>query len=434
MKFQSPKGTRDFWGAEFYARQQVKDTILSVMESYGFRQAASPMFESRDLLAKDAGEEVTGQIYKITDKAGRVFGLKSDITPAMTRIVANQGASVLKPIKIACSDRVYRYERPQKGRYREIYQINAEMFGVKSAASDAELARCFYDCYQALGLEKIKILIGYRPLLESFVTTLVDESQVKSLIRLIDKKDKLEQAAFSEQLDQLGFDQKKLEQLNSFLELQGEPKAVVIKAQKLLSEDFDEYLQNLAEIAEALSDYELEAVCEFNLGIARGSEYYTGIIFEARYPGQLDKSIGGGGRYDNLVEFYGGKPTPAVGFSIGIDRVYEVMEDVGVIEPKEPVIDYYIVSETSKQSLSVARKLANQLRAKGKNVEVNLNDDYFGEQLMLAKKLNAKQAVIIKDELLAYDLLNVLDLETVEEESVTLLLGIKVSEIKKLCK
>ncbi len=429
MTFQPPKGTRDFWGTEFYARQQVKKTILSVMESYGFRQAITPMFETLDLLAKDAGKEVINQIYKITDKAGRTFGLKSDITPAITRIVANQGASVPKPIKIACSDRVYRYERPQKGRYREIYQINGEMFGVKSAASDAELVRCFYDCYCALGLKKTKILVGYRPLLEAFISQLLGNKPTKQVIRLIDKKDKLDKATFAENVNKLDLSQEKIQLLYKFIELQGKPKNVVTEARKLLPSGFNNYLQNLTKIANTLSDYQLEQACEFNLGTARGSNYYTGIIFEARYPNQSRQSIGGGGRYDNLVEFYGGKPTPAVGFSIGVDRVYETMKTIGLIKSKSPSIDYYLVSDTSKQSLVFTRKLATQLRANGKNVEMNLKNDCLGEQLMLAKKMNVKQAVFIKDKLIANNQVNILSIDSDDEKTISQLEGISVREV-----
>jgi len=427
MKFQPPKGTRDFWGDEFYFRQGVINTILSVMERYGFRQAASPMFESLDLLVKDAGEEISGQIYRITDKAGRIFGLKSDITPAMTRIVANQGKSIMKPIKIACSDRVYRYERPQKGRYREIYQVNAEMFGVKSAASDAELIRCFYDCYRELGLGEVKILIGYRPLLKLFVASLVNADLIKPLIRLIDKKDKIGLVEFESEVKKLRLDGKQIKQLLQYLELSGSPSKIIQLAETILKNgQFKEYLDNLREIVGALEDYQVSDKCELNLGVARGSEYYTGVIFEARYLEQEDKSIGGGGRYDNLVEFYGGSSTPATGFSIGVDRVCELLTMLGKNKNVSPSIDYYIASETNSKTLKITRQLATKLRAKNKKVEINLTNDYLGEQLMIAKKMGAKKIIILKKDLLTEKKVKVIDVETEKEVTVSQVRGIEI--------
>src|SRR4030042_3509553 len=154
MKYQPPKGTQDLWNEKFYAYDSIAKTILRVTEQYGFRQIRTPGFEPIEILAKDAGNEVSGQIYTFKDKGGREFGIKSDITPGVTRFVAGNGRPIPKPIKISCYDRVYRYERPQSGRNREVTQVNAEMYGVKSELADAELLACFYQCYIELGLPR----------------------------------------------------------------------------------------------------------------------------------------------------------------------------------------------------------------------------------------------------------------------------------------
>lgn len=421
MKFQPPKGTKDFWGEDFYLRQDLANKVLKVMETYGFRQALTPMFESLDLLAKDAGEEVTGQIYRITDKAGREFGLKSDITPAITRIVANQGKSQMKPLKISCFDRVYRYERPQKGRYREISQVNAEMFGVNSAASDAELIRCLYDCYQAMGLKDIKIVIGYRPLLESFISQFTSPENILPTIRLIDKKGKIGAQQFGIQLQELQLTEQSIEKIQKFISLDGNTDEIIAQAKMICPQTTinQKYLDNLTQIWTALSDYEMANVCQLNLGLARGSDYYTGIIFEVQYPSIKNiGSIGGGGRYDNLVEFYGGPQTPAVGFSIGINRIMDLLKMLKQAKINTPLLDYYLVSESNSKILSIARKLATTLRAQGFNVETSFTNEFFSDQIITAKKKAAKKILLVKKELLAQGKIGVINLATNKEKRI----------------
>lgn len=399
MKFQTPKGTRDYWGESFYIRQNLAKKILSITEKYGFKQALTPMFESMELLAKDAGEEVEGQIYRITDKAGRKFGLKSDITPPITRIVANQGKSEPKPIKISCFDRVYRYERPQKGRYREISQVNAEMFGINSARSDAEIVRCLYDCYQKIGLSKVQIIIGYRPLLESFVSNLTSTENILSVIRLIDKKDKIEVVEFNKQLRELGLTKTAVLQINRFVSLGGSTKEILTLAKKLIpnSPENQRRFDNLSQIFKELTSYGVSSVCKLDLGLARGSDYYTGIIFEVRYPGAENfGSIGGGGRYDNLVEFYGGPKTPAVGFSIGINRVMDLLAFLNIKDNNLPTLDYFIASESNPY------KMATSLRNKGFNVEIDLNNNSLSDQIASAKRRGAKSIIVIKGKTITY--------------------------------
>ncbi len=432
MIFQPPKGTKDFWGTDFYLRQDLANKVLKVMETYGFRQALTPMFESLELLAKDAGEEVTGQIYRITDKAGREFGLKSDITPAITRIVANQGKSQIKPIKISCFDRVYRYERPQKGRYREISQVNAEMFGVKSAVSDAELIRCLYDCYKAMALNEIKIIIGYRPLLESFISDLTSTENVLPVIRLIDKKNKIEEQEFIDQLKKLELTAESVMKIQKFISLSGNVNQMITQAKELCADSSSnqKYFDNLKQIWDALEDYEVAAFCELNLGLTRGSDYYTRIIFEVQYPEIKNiGSIGGGGRYDNLVEFYGGPKTPAVGFSIGINRIMDLLEILNKGTANVPTYDYYIASESNPHTTSVTRKLATTLRSKGLNVEVNLTNEFLSDQIVAAKKRDASFLILIKEDDLKQGSVKLIDLKTGQEEAVAEVNGFLINKI-----
>ncbi|KKQ34650.1 MAG: Histidyl-tRNA synthetase [candidate division WS6 bacterium GW2011_GWA2_37_6] len=405
MKFNPPKGTIDITGEQFYQYKLVADSILQVLERYGFTQVRTPVFDDFNLLAKDAGEEVEGQIYRFKDKAGRDLAIKSDITPALTRLVGKYAKSTIKPIKYSCYDRVYRYERPQKGRYREITQINGEMFGVNSALADMEILNCLIDCYSEVGLDDVKIYIGCRPLLELFIkNTIQDESKVKPVIRLLDKVDKISREQFLNEEKALGITPKMAGSLDKFSDVKGDFSKGIEDFEVLVGEDkvYESYLTRLKEISRLIDVLGLNKKIKLNLSLARGSEYYTGIIFEARYEsGQTSSlSIGGGGRYDNLVKMYGGPDTPAVGFSIGIDRLILLLEEVGMLKKMLPVIDYALVYENTEKSKSFAVKLADELRKSGFNVDISLSNKNTQEQIENANAKGVKKIILIKDNLL----------------------------------
>lgn len=422
MRYKPPKGTQDLWGDKFYAYDFIAQTILKVTEKYGFRQIRTPGFEPIDILAKDAGNEVTGQIYTFKDKGGRDFGIKSDITPGVTRFVAGNGRPMPKPIKITCFDRVYRYERPQSGRNREITQVNVEMYGVKSEIADADVLACFYQCYVELGLPRVEIQIGFRPFLERYIQLLgVDEAQVLPVIRLIDKREKISEEDFISGLNLCGVSKAGLAKINKLLKLSGDSKQVISGLQSLVSGDqkLNDYLEWLSKLTILLEEYGIGQNFKLNLGLARGSEYYTGIIFEAKLPGSQYGSIGGGGRYDNLVARYGGADTAAVGFSIGIDRVYLVLEELNKIARiKKPNAEYYFASETDELSISTMLRYAQALRDKGKNVEVDLQGKNMSSQLQSAKELSVRKVVLFKKSELTKKKVVMLDLENDTESKL----------------
>lgn len=422
MRYLPPKGTQDLWNEKFYVYDSIAKKILMVTEQYGFRQIRTPGFEPIEILAKDAGAEVTDQIYTFKDKGGRSLGIKSDITPAIARFIAGNSRSIPKPIKVTCYDRVYRYERPQSGRNREITQINAELFGAKTGLVEAELLACFYQCYVALGLPSVEIEIGFRPLLETFVRQLpVDSNQILPIMRLIDKKDKIGEEAFIQEVSTCGVTKEKLDKLQLFISLKGDLKQTLMKAKSVLSESsqLQTYLSQLNQIADCLQMYGVDKQFRLNLGLARGSDYYTGIIFEAKIPGSNFGSIGGGGRYDNLVAQYGGPDTPAIGFSIGIDRVCLVLEEQGVSNSiASPKINYYLATERDPLSMSTMTNCAQKLRERGLNVEIDVLNKNMSEQLQTAKELKAAMVILFKKKELLEKKIIVIDLATNVEEKL----------------
>ena len=420
--FSAPKGTHDILPDQYYAREHVARTILGVLEKYGFRQVMTPDFEEIEVLKAKAGEQILEQIYEFHDKGNRHLGLRSDITASVGRLIAPQLGSLPKPVKISCYDRVWRYESPQSGRYREFFQINAEIFGAGNVISDAELLACFCECYDAIGLTDYKIHIGHRPLLENFIKTLgVTDEMLLPVIRAVDKVLKMNKEKFEDEVVQAGLPKNSLVDLEIFTNLRGPLSQVIEKAKGLYYslETVRPSLDQLTELIEKLKLYNIDSKCILNLAIARGSDYYTGVIFECVYNTKLVGSIGGGGRYDNLVEIYGGPQTPATGFSIGFERVVTLLNQLEGFDPLSyiPQVDYYIIPIDSFCVRDVI-DIAKTLRAQNKKVEIDLLNRKVKAQLSHASKIGAKWVIIIGPDEIAKNQIVLRNMKTNEEQKI----------------
>jgi len=420
--FPAPKGTHDILPDQFYARQNVALSILRVLEKYGFRQVMTPAFEEIAVLKAKAGEQIIEQIYEFRDKGNRHLGLRSDITASVGRLIAPQLGALPKPVKISCYDRVWRYESPQSGRYREFFQINAEMFGASDAFSDAELLACFCECYDSIGLVDYKIHIGHRPLLESFIKTLnVNDEKLLSVIRAVDKAPKLSKEDFEKEVIHAGLPAQRLEDLDAFTNLRG-PLDEIIERAKRYYYAFDTIRPNidqLSELIEKIKSYGIDGKCMLDLAIARGSDYYTGVIFECVYNTKLVGSIGGGGRYDNLIEVYGGSHTPATGFSIGFERVMTLLDNAEhfVRSSYMPKLDYYVVV-IEDSCLDKAISICQNLRSKNKTVEIDLLKRKVRSQFTQASKLFANWCVIVGPDELRQNQVRIKNMETGKESLI----------------
>jgi histidyl-tRNA synthetase len=422
--FSAPKGTHDILSDQYYARQHVATSILRVLEKYGFRQVMTPAFEEIEVLKAKAGEAIIEQVYDFHDKGGRHLGLRSDITASVGRLVAAQVQLMPKPIKISSYDRLWRYESPQSGRYREFFQINAEMFGAAGPLADGELISCFSKCYDAVGLTDYRIHIGHRRLLEDFVRALgVQEDRLLAVIRAIDKAPKLSAAEYEAEVLKAGLPTDSMPRLKAFTNLRGPLGSTLASARELCSGEsaLEASLGDLGDIAAMLKSYQVDSKCLFDLAIARGSDYYTGVIFECVYNTALVGSIGGGGRYDNLVEVYGGSSTPATGFSVGFERVMILLNETEGFNAATfiPALDYYIVvvDETCLESAII---LAEELRKRDKNAEIDLLRRKVRSQFTQASKLGARWTVVIGPEEMARREVVLRDMISREEKTASL--------------
>ena len=355
MPFNVVKGMRDFLPEQAKKKQFIEDTCRRVFEKYGFEPLQSPVVEDFALLAAkgSGGEAIKDEIYYFKDKGERELGLRYDLTVPLARIVASNPV-LTKPFRRYCISTVYRYDRPQAKRYREFTQADIDIVGAKSGLAGFECVQIAAEILAALGIE-FRIRVNNRALLEELAGKCgLEAGQVKEAFRIIDKLDKAGESEVRREFREKGIGTALLDKIraNSFGEV-----------------------KDLLEGSQAADDVErLLSLCkgngitqaEFDLSLARGLEYYTGNVFEVAI--SEGPSVGGGGRYDKLIELYGGQPTPAVGISLGIDRLLDTLEGTLVVGPNSDLF----IAPLSEQSAPAAANLAARLRNAGVAVEVDV--------------------------------------------------------------
>ncbi|MBN2067180.1 MAG: histidine--tRNA ligase, partial [Candidatus Diapherotrites archaeon] len=312
--FQTVRGMQDFLPERAAKKQLVEDTCKAVFERYGFDPLETPVVEDFALLSKkgSGGEAIKDEIYYFKDKSGRELGLRFDLTVPLARVVATN-KQLAKPFKRFQIGRVYRYDRPQEKRYREFTQADWDIVGSASTLSDFEAIAIAIDVMKELGFTEkdFSVEINNRKLLEEIALSCnVPQNKVVECFRCLDKLDKIGVNEVKKEMQKKGIDTQILGQLQSG------------GLEKLSLKD-NGPLKELEALFIMLEENGLDKYASMNLCLARGLEYYTGMVFEVAV--KDSPSVGGGGRYDKLVEMYGGSPNPAVGGSFGIERLVEAL-------------------------------------------------------------------------------------------------------------
>lgn len=420
MKVERVKGTRDFLPGEMTKRRWVLDKIRETFERYNFHEVLTPTFEYTDLFRLRSGEEVVKQLYAFLDKGGRDISLRPDMTSSVARLYVSSFQTAPKPIKWYYIANMFRYEEPQSGRYREFWQAGVELIGSDKVEADAEVIALFTESYLATGLEDFTVNIGDRILLDEFAKMLGVEDDI-GLMRLIDKKDKLSEEEFVKALKDFGLSEEGVEKVLSLIEIKGLPKEVLPKAEELFtSEKAKEEIQRLYELVDLLDAYGVSKWIRIDLGIARGFDYYTSVVFEAIAPNDLGiGSIGGGGRYDNLIEVFGGKPTPATGFAIGVERLIPILEWKGLIPEIKLRPDVYVIPIGNEAELKkTAVDVVSALRRAGVKADVELTGRKLRKALDYAGRLGVPYVVLVGKRDLAEGRVTIRDMESGEQRAV----------------
>ena len=406
MKIPPVKGTRDFYPQDMARRNWMIDGWKKVSLRNGFEEYDGPIFEYLKMFQLKSGDEIVEQLFSLTDRGGRDLALRPEITPTMARMINQQINSLPRPIKWFSVPRLFRAERPQKGRLREFFQWNVDIIGTEDVLADAEMIFCALDYLQEVGLtpNDIVVKISSRKMLAALLRSIgIAEGELEPLYAILDKRARLPQEAFEEMLTQQVDDEKKRKRVLELMAIESIKK--IASSQELCKsakESVDE-VQRLFELLDAMG---VGDFCQFDIGIVRGLAYYTGIVYEIYDRDSRLRAIGGGGRYDNLLRDFGGPAVPATGFGIGDCVLGILLEEKGLLEKQLPTcqLDYFIAcvpdvifdDESTPEDQAV--KLTATLRRRGLSADFSYKFGSLSKQLKQASERNAQKCIIIAEE------------------------------------
>jgi histidyl-tRNA synthetase len=390
MLTQALPGFRDFYPDDFALRAYIFETWRKVATRYGFEEYDGPPLEQLELYTAKSGDEIVGQLYNFTDKGERQVALRPEMTPTLARMVAARANGLKKPIRWFSIPQLFRYERQQRGRLREHFQLNCDLIGETSPLADAEIIALAVDVIRAFGLgaADVKVRLSDRRVLEALLASAgVQAGQMGAVFAAVDKIERMDRGESRKRLAAIGLADQTVDGVFRSLEL----KSINDVVQSL---ENPVPTQGLRATVMALESMGLADFVELDLTIVRGLAYYTGTVFELFDAGKTLRAICGGGRYDNLAGAVGGVDLPAVGFGFGDVVLGELLKDRGLVPQGQGSIDVFIAA-IQGDDLPHALKLAHDLRDAGYRVEYTLSGQSVGKQLKLADARNARVAIVV---------------------------------------
>lgn len=397
---QTLKGFRDFLPQEKRQRDFVAGKVIDVFKRYGFEPLETPTLEYASLLLGKYGEEADKLVYTFEDRGERQIGLRYDQTVPTSRVLGQYQNELPRYFRRYQIQNVFRADKPQKGRFREFTQCDIDVFGSTSPLADAEILACTYDAFKNVGFGEVILKVNDRQTLmstlESFAT---DTVSVFQIIQSIDKLDKMSALEVVEELVVKGLTQTAAEDVLKSLE------------GAVLSPNLDQVINAAIELGVS------ETAIQFTPSLARGLDYYTGMIFEVVLPQYGSGSCGGGGRYDNLIKDLSGLQMPAVGVAFGFDRMVEAAIQLNLI-PLENSGTQVLVTVFDENTLPVSLQTARELRAAGIATELFPAVDKIGKQFKLADQKGIPYAVVIGQDEVNAGKVALKNLQTGEQELV----------------
>lgn len=401
IKPQTPKGFRDFLPDEKRRRDYVANKVKEIFEIFGFEPLETPTLEYASVLLGKYGEEADKLVYTFKDRGDRKLGLRYDQTVPTSRVLIQYQNDLPKYFRRYQIQNVFRSDKPQKGRYREFTQCDIDIFNSTSPIADAEIISATYFAYKNVGYPKIIIYINDRQTLFKYLKEYInDKVDVFSIIQSVDKLEKIGQEGVVKELTQKGLQEEKANQA----------------LKSILSAQMSENLKDIVEYSIQLG-VPTNSI-RFVSTLARGLDYYTGMIFEVYIPGYNVGSCGGGGRYDKLIEQLGGTPTPAVGIAFGFDRMVEAAELLKVI-PKENLNSQVLVTVFNDSTIVDSLNLAQKLRSEKIKTEVYPTVDKLDKQLKYANNKNIPFVVIIGPEEVKKNIVKLKNMKTGEQKEIS---------------
>ena len=417
-------GTMELLPSEQILFNQIKEKIEKTYQKFGFLPLDTPIIELSQVLLAKAGGETEKQIYRF-NKGDTDLSLRFDLTVPLSKYVAKNYGNLSFPFRRYQIGKVYRGERPQKGRYREFYQCDIDIIGdgELDVINDAELPSVIYTIFRELGFNDFTICINNRKILNGLFEEIGQKENSVEILRIIDKIEKIGKEAVIEELEKIEVSKQAIEKIINFIEITGTSKEKLEKLKELKIEN-ETFKQGLEELEFVYENIKLFGVPEENykidLTIARGLDYYTGTVYETFLNDYREiGSICSGGRYENLAEYYTNKKLPGVGVSIGLTRLFYKLNELNLIKTTKKSISNIIIIPMM-ENLEEPIKLATELRNLGINTEIYSNNKKLKAKMKYADKLQIPYVIVIGEDEINNNKIKLKDMETGNEEEIEL--------------
>ena len=413
---QGVRGTRDFYPEDMRLRNWLFDNFTNASLLHGFEEYDAPVLEYEELYTRKQGEEITQQLYSFQDKGNRKVALRPEMTPSLARMVMARAGGLPMPIKWFSIPQCWRYERTQRGRGREHYQWNVDIWGTTEISADAELISVLVTFFEGIGLtaKDIVIRVSSRKVLEEVLGSLDMEGDIfAQTCIIVDKMDKLSSDVIEDQLSNLGHDSKVVMTIQTVLGIKD------MNSLKEALKDESVAVSELNLLFDAIDSYGISEWVEFDASIVRGLAYYTGPVFEAHDRTGNLRAICGGGRYDKLIGTLGGSDLPATGFGFGDMVVMELLVEKGLLPELESEIED-VVFGMGTELRGAAMQVAGALRTSGRSVDLVLEDKKIKWAIKHADKIGAERLVLLAPEEWSRKKIKIRDLKTGEESEISI--------------
>ncbi len=414
LSTQGYKGTRDLYPDDKRVQNYIFSTWRNVAESFGYEEYGAPLLEPLEVYAAKSGQElVSDQTYQFTDRGGRNVAIRPEMTPTISRMVAARQQELGYPARLYNIANFMRYERPQRGREREFWQLNADVFGVAGIEADAEIIRMADAIMRAFGAthKMYTIRVNNRDLINFMMAEYLklDAVQAQLMIKLFDRKDKITHEQFRDQaVDIFGDDAaetglRKIAKLVSATSMAELPKEIT---------DSDA-VKDIQQLFTLLSESNITNA-KFDISLMRGFDYYTGMVFEVfdNHPDN-NRAMFGGGRYDGLVGLFGGQPVPTVGMAPGATTTEDFLRSHELLPKLVSTTDIFVI--VLGDTLRAAEKVAASLRKEGVNVAVDISGRKIDKQIKSAVKINVPYLLFIGEQEVSNETYRLKDIATETE-------------------
>lgn len=412
------KGTRDYYPEDKRVQNYIFETWRKVVESHGYQEYGAPILEPLEVYAAKSGQElVNEQTYSFVDRGDRAVAIRPEMTPTISRMVAARRQELAYPARLYSIANFMRYERPQRGREREFWQLNADIFGVDAATADAEIITIAYEIMKAFGAKNnmFTIKVNNRKLIEFMMSSYLDldAAAAQKMVKLFDRRGKIANEVFAAQAKDIFGD-------NAAEGLAKVSKLVKVKAiddlpPELLESAAAEDVRKLSKLLEKAGVKNVQ----FDVTLMRGLDYYTGTVFEAfdLHPDN-NRSMFGGGRYDGLVGLFGAEPIPTVGMAPGLSTTELFLRTHNLLPDLKSSTEVGVVV-VDEDSLDGALALAKEFRSEGVNVEVDISGRKLDKQIKAVIKKQIPYIVFVGETEIKEDLYNFKDTLTEEEQKLS---------------